>query len=70
PPWCGKAKLAEGIASGKASANAAAVVNSLKLIIVGSFNGISANRFGGRTFPSLAPIVRERQIVRAQLYAE
>jgi hypothetical protein len=43
---------------GKASAMTAAVLNTLRLIIVGSFGGTPANPYPGWTFPSLAPNVR------------
>src|SRR5580704_18356757 len=42
PPRGGAAKLAEGIAIGRASARTAAVLNTLKLVIIGSCTGYLA----------------------------
>jgi len=47
-----------GAVIGKTSAITAAVLKTLRLIIVGSICGTEPNRFGRQTFPSLAPIVR------------
>jgi hypothetical protein len=52
------AKLALGASIGKTSAIAAAVLKTLRLIIVGSIHGTQSNPYDRQTFPSLALIVR------------
>jgi hypothetical protein len=58
PPFIFWAKLAVGTTVGKTSAITAAVLKTLRLIIVGSICGTQPNPFDGKTFPSLALIVR------------
>src|SRR5712664_1860571 len=58
PPLGIWAKLAVGATIGKTSAIAAAVLKTLRLIIVGSIHGTQSNPYDRQTFPSLALIVR------------